>query len=113
MTYDTAYKLAKEIGSCDEYMDYQKALEKVKSNETTMSLLKEYHRLQVELQSMMYTGNKDEEKISRFQKLGELLQMNSDASEFLIAEYKLNTIISDIYKIIADAANIDLSMLEA
>lgn len=112
MTYDTAYKLAEEIKNSDEYKEYETAHDKVKENETTMSLLKDYRKLQIEIQSMMYTGNKDEEKISRFQKLGELLQMNNDASNFLIAEYKLNTVIGDIYKIIADAANIDLSMLE-
>lgn len=113
MTYDTAYKLAQEIKTCDEHKEYKRALEKIQGNETTMALLKDYHKLQVEIQSMMYTGNKDEEKISHFQKLGELLQMNEDASAFLIAEYKLNMIISDIYKIVAEAADVDLSMLEA
>lgn len=113
MTYDTAYKLAQEIKSCDEHKEYIAALEKVKANETTMALLKDYHKMQVEIQSMMYTSNKDDAVIEKFQKIGELLQMNKEASDFLIAEYKLNTVIGDIYKILADAAGIDLSMLEA
>lgn len=112
MNYDTAHKLAQEIKASDEYKEYKEASDKIKDNETTMSLLKDYHKLQIEVQSMMYTGKKNEETISRFQKVGELLQMNKDASQFLMAEYKLNTVISDIYKIIADAADIDLSALE-
>ena len=38
-----------------------------------------------------------------FQKIGELLQLNQDASAFLFAEYRLNRVVSDIYKIIAEA----------
>ena len=39
--------------------------------------------------------------------------MNREASDYLIAEYRLNRVVSDIYKIIADAIDLDLSMLEA
>lgn len=113
MTYDTAIKLADELKNCEEFKSFKALAEKVKGNETTMSLLKEYHRLQIEVQSMMYTGEHNDEKMERMKKLGELLQMNRDASEYLMAEYRLNTVIGDIYKIIADAVDIDLGMLEA
>lgn len=112
MNYDTAHKLAQELKASEEYTEYSAALEKIKGDSTTMALIKDYHKLQIEIQSMMYTGNKDEEKLEKFKKLGELLQMNKDASNYLIAEYKLNTVVGDIYKIIADAVDIDLSALE-
>ena len=46
------------------------------------------------------------------QKIGELLQLNQDASAFLFAEYRLNRVVSDIYKIIAEAIDVDLGALE-
>ena len=113
MTYDTAIKLADELKNSEEYKSFKALADKVRGNETTVALLKEYHSLQIEVQSMMYTGEKDQSKIERLQKLGEVLQLNPDASEYLMAEFRLNTVIGDIYKIIADAVEIDLSMLEA
>ena len=113
MTYDTAIKLADELKNSEEFKSFKALAEKIKENETTVSLLKEYHKLQIDVQSMMYTGEHSDEKIERLKKLGEILQMNRDASEYLMAEYRLNTIIGDIYKIIAEAVEIDLSMLEA
>lgn len=112
MTYETAHKLANEIRESEEYRQYIEARDKIKDSTTTTALLKEYHKLQIEVQSMMYTDKRDDEKIQRLQKLGELLQMNADASAYLIAEYKMHNCIGDIYKIIADAADIDLTALE-
>ena len=50
--------------------------------------------------------------MERLQKVGEILQLNREASEFLIAEYRLNIMLSDVYKILAEAIDIDLGMLE-
>ena len=113
MNYDTANKLAQQLKNSEEYRQYRELADKIKENETTVALLKDYHKLQIEVQSMAFTGNKDEEKIERLKKIGELLQMNREASDYLIAEYRLNRVVSDIYKIIADAIDLDLSMLEA
>ena len=112
MTYDTAYKLADEIKASAEYREYTEARDRIKDNSATMALIKEYHKLQIEVQSQAYTNKRDDEAVRKLQKLGELLQMNNDASAYLIAEYKIHSIISDIYKIIADVADIDLSALE-
>ena len=112
MTYDTAYRLADEIKTSSEYRDYTEARDRIKDNSATMALLKEYHKLQIEVQSQAYTDKRDDEAMRKLQKLGELLQMNRDASAYLIAEYKMHSMIGDIYKIIADAADIDLSALE-
>ena len=112
MNYDTAHKLADEIRASEEYKAYTEAREAIQNNPATMTLLKEYHKLQIEVQSQAYTSKRDDEAIRRLQKLGELLQMNEAASRYLIAEYKIHTAIGDIYKIIAEAADIDLSALE-
>ena len=112
MVYDKANELAKDIQASDEYKAYTAAKEKAMQNETTVNLLKEYHKLQYAAQAAMVAGRQDDESLERLQKLGELLQMDKDASAYLIAEYQLNRMLGDIYKILADAVEVDLSMLE-
>ena len=112
MVYDKANELAKDIRESQEYKTFSEAKDKAMQNETTVSLLKQYHKLQYEAQAAMVAGRQDEECLQKLQKLGELLQMDRDASAFLIAEYQLNRMLGDIYKILADAVDVDLSMLE-
>ncbi len=112
MIYDRANELAKEIAESDEYRRFCEAKERISDNETTVNLLKEYRKLQYKAQAAMVAGNTDNEIMESLQKLGELLQMNADASAYLIAEYQLNRMLGDIYKILADAIDVDLSMFE-
>ncbi len=112
MVYDKANELAQDIRNSEEYREYKATKEKAFENQTTASLIKEYHKLQITAQAAMVTGNKDDDSMQRLQKIGELLQMNHDASAFLMAEYRLNRMVSDIYKILAEAIEVDLGMLE-
>ena len=112
MVYDKANELAQDIRNSEEYREYKTTKEKAFENQTTASLIKEYHKLQITAQAAMVTGNKDDDSMQRLQKIGELLQMNHDASAFLMAEYRLNRMVSDIYKILAEAIEVDLGMLE-
>lgn len=112
MVYDKANELAKDIRESAEYSAFCEAKDRVAGNETTVSLLKQYHKLQYEAQAALVAGRQDDECLEKLQKLGELLQMDKDASAFLIAEYQLNRMLGDIYKILADAVDVDLSMLE-
>jgi len=112
MVYDKANELAKDIQASDEYKAFTEAKERVEQNETTIGLLKQYHKLQIEAQAAYVAGKQDDESLQKLQKLGELLQMDKDASAYLIAEYQLNRMLGDIYKILADAIQVDLSMLE-
>ena len=109
MVYDKANELAKLLKESDEFREYKTTKEKAFENDTTASLIKEYHKLQ---QAAMVSGKKDDETLQRLQKIGELLQLNQDASAFLFAEYRLNRVVSDIYKIIAEAIDVDLGALE-
>ena len=40
------------------------------------------------------------------------LQLNPDASAYLMAEYRLNTMLGDVYKILADGIDLDLGLSE-
>ncbi|HBV79968.1 MAG TPA: hypothetical protein DEF33_03255, partial [Clostridiales bacterium] len=52
------------------------------------------------------------EEMTKLQKMGELLQLDFAASEYLFAQYALNNILGDIYRQLAAAVDADLSILE-
>lgn len=112
MIYDKARELAKAMAESEEYSAYKQAKEKAYANDTTKALLKEYQTLRVKLQGAIVSGQKDDEAMQRLQKIGEVLQLNQDASAYLMAEYRLNTMLSDVYKILADGIDLDLGLSE-
>ena len=52
-----------------------------------------------------------EEDIQRLQQIGTLLQFNPDVSAYLLAEFRYQRMLSEIFKILADTAGVDLDML--
>ena len=112
MVYDTANQLAKELKQSEEYRTFKKLREQVTENDTTKSLLAEYHRLQIKAQAAAVSGKKDDETLEKLQKIGEVLQLNKEASDYLLSEFRLNRMLGDVYKILAEAIDVDLSALE-
>ena len=111
MVYDKANELAKLLKESDEFREYKTTKEKAFENDTTASLIKEYHKLQLAAQAAMVSGKKDDETMQRLQKIGELLQLNQDAGAYLLAEFRYQRMLSEIFKILADTAGVDLDML--
>ncbi len=113
MVYDTAKRLAGELKASEEYVSYAEARERATANESTRALLSEYARLQLRAQAAAVSGRRDDEAMQKLQKLGELLQFDSDAAACLMAEYRLKQMLGDVYRILAEAVDIDLGALEA
>ena len=112
MVYDTARTLAAELQNSEEYRAFRELKERAMRNETTKSLIAEYHRLQVQAQASAVQGKPDSALLEKLKKIGEVLQFDADASAFLMAEYRMNRLLADVYKILAEAVDVDLSMLE-
>lgn len=112
MVYDTARSLAAELKGSAEYKEYEQTREAAMENDTTKALIAEYHKLQMRAQAVVMQGGKDDELFNKLQKVGEVLQMDKDASAFLMAEYRMNRMLGDVYKILAEAIDVDLSGLE-
>jgi cell fate (sporulation/competence/biofilm development) regulator YlbF (YheA/YmcA/DUF963 family) len=113
MVYDTAKLLASEMKSSIEYREYTAAKECALQNDTTRSLIEEYNKLQILAQAAMIAGDSESESLKKLQKVGELLQFDRDASAYLIAEFRLMRMLGDVYKVLAEAVEIDLGPLEA
>ncbi len=113
MVYDTAKLLANELKNSVEYREYAAAKERAMENSTTRSLIEEYNRLQIHAQAAMIAGEQNGESMQKLQKIGELLQFDSNASAYLLAEFRLKRMLGDVYKILAEAVDVDLGALES
>ena len=109
MEYSTAHRLAQEIRQSEEYQTYHGMKDSVMADETTAALLREYKKLQVKLQMGAVAGPQPEgEDMQRFQGITSLLFTNPEVSRFMLAEMRLQQAMADIFKIINEAAGIDL-----
>ena len=113
MVYDTAKVLANELKNSVEYREYTAVKARAMENNTTRALIDEYNKLQIHAQAAMISGDRESESLKKLQKIGELLQFDADASAYLMAEFRLKRMVGDVYKILAEAVDIDLGALES
>lgn len=110
--YDQAHLLAKSLTESEEYREYIRLKEEAYADATNKALLDEFKKLQFRLQAKMASGETlPEDDMQRLQQIGTLLQFNPDVSSFLMAEFRFQRMLSDIFKILAEVADVDLDML--
>lgn len=110
--YDQAHVLAKSLKESEEYREMSRLRELAYESDTNRALLEEYKRLQFRMQAKLASGESmPEEDYQRLQQIGTLLQFNQDVSAYLLAEFRFQRMLSDIFKILADVAGVDLDML--
>ena len=113
MLLDDARILADKLKTSEEYLTYRETKERAYAQPATAALLDEFYALRMKAQAASVAGTPDAEVIGKLQKLGELLQFDRNAADYLMAEYRLNALLGDIYKILAKAVGLDLGALEA
>lgn len=110
--YDLAHQLARSMKESEEYKEYETLRESAYEDNTNRALLDEYKRLQFRMQAKLTSGeNMPEDDLQRLQQIGTILQFNPDVSAYLMAEFRFQKMLSDIFKILADVAHIDLDSL--
>ena len=110
--YDQAHALARALKESEEYREYMRLKEIAYDDGTNKALLDEYKKLQFRLQAKLAAGESmPQEDAQRLTQIGALLQFNPDVSAYLMAEFRFQRMLSDIFKILADVAGIDLDML--
>ena len=109
MDYSSAHRLARDIRDSEEYRTYHELKESVMSDETTAALIREYRKLQITLQMAAVSGQSpDAEDMQRFSGISALLFSKQEVSGFLLAEMRLQQAMADIFKIVTEAADVDL-----
>lgn len=102
--YDTANKLASELKSSEEYMNYKMAKEVINLKPDLKEKIQDFEKMRYETQiEEMQTGKSDEEKMKKMQEMYANLIENEDVKKFFDAELKFNVMIADVNKIIVDA----------
>ena len=111
MDYSTTYRLAQEIRDSEEYRTYHELKESVMSDETTAALIREYRKLQMKLQMAAAGGQTpDAEDMQRFSGISTLLFSKQEVSNYLLAEMRLQQALADIFRIVTEAADLDISI---
>ena len=111
MDYSTTYRLAQEIRDSEEYRTYHDLKETVMAEETTAALIREYRKLQMTIQMSAMSGKAaDEEDMQRFSGISTLLFSKPEVSQFLLSEMQLQQALADIFKIVTEAADLDMAV---
>lgn len=111
MEYSAAHRLANEIRQSEEYLTYHRLKDDVMADETQAALIREYKKLQIQLQMAAMSGQQpNSEDMQRFSGISALLFGKPEVSQYLLAEMRLQQVMADIFKIITDAADLDMQL---
>ena len=111
MDYSSTYRLAQDIRESEEYKTYHELKDSVMGDETTAALIKEYRKLQISIQMAAVSGQgADTEDMQRFSGISTLLFSKPEVSQFLLSEMRLQQALADIFRIVTEAADIDMAM---
>lgn len=102
--YDTANRLAYEIKSSEEYMNYKKMKEEIKSTPELKEKLEKFEKERYEVQIVAISeGKQDTEKAVDMQKIYAELISNDMMKKYFDAELKFNVMLADVNKIIGES----------
>ena len=112
ISYDKAYELARELQSSEEYQTYMAAKEQAFVNEMYKNLYKEMKTISYAMNAAYLAGQQpDAELTEKYQKLMGILSLNQEVMTFIQAEYRINQVMGDIFKILSEAVDMQLDFL--
>lgn len=111
--YDHVHILAKSIQQSVEYKQYKAAKDILIKNEDQKKRIYDFKRRQFMIQSEQFSGKQVEEgRLKELQSSYATLMLDPIIADFMQAELKFTQMISDVYKIINDAVEIDLDFMQ-
>lgn len=106
---EAARALSRALEQSDEYLKYAQLKEAVMQNETNRALIKEYQALQTQLQMAAMAGkDTSDAEVQRFQQIGSLLYMNTETSQYLMAQLRLQKLVGDVFGEVAKGSGLEL-----
>lgn len=101
--HDKIYELVKCFKETNEYKEYMMLKEKIKSNDEEYKILKEFKEKQIAHQTKIINGEKVEEsETTDMQNLYSILIQKEDLRKILECEMRINLLLGDMQKIIAE-----------
>jgi len=111
--YDKSHELARAIRECEENREFKKIRNQVYDNGRNKELISDFKVKQFEIQAEQLTGKEPEkEKLEQLQSLYGILTANPEIGKYFEAEYKLERLISDVYRILGEAIDIDTDLIK-
>ena len=108
-----AYEVADLIQKSEVFLQYKKLRDEIFENEGSKKLINDYKKLQFEAQTALLMGRKlSPELEEKLQKTGEVLQFDPKIAEYFSAEYRFNSLISEVYKIIVDSCDVGVDIFQ-
>ena len=102
--YDTANKLAQELRTSSEYLDYKRIKEELDKNPDVKAKIREFEEKRYNVQLEALKGEEQEKtKLEEMQKIYVELIKNDLAKSYFEIELKFNVLLADINKIIAES----------
>ena len=102
--YDTANKLAQELRTSKEYLDYKRIKEELDKNPDVKAKIREFEEKRYNVQLEALKGEEQEKtKLEEMQKIYVELIKNDLAKSYFEIELKFNVLLADINKIIAES----------
>ena len=106
--YDHAHNLARALKNSEEFKNYMKMKEAIKSNEIVKNMIEDFQKKQMEVQAMQMSGQElSEEEIAKFQELYGILLKDPMAAEYIQAEMVFSKVMADISGILGDVLKIE------
>ncbi len=113
IVYDKAHELARAIRESQENKEFKRMKNAVYSNLKNKEMIIDFKRKQLELQGEQLAGKEpDKDKLESLQKLYNILIANPEIGKFFECEFRFDRMISDVYRILGEAIDIDRDLLE-
>ncbi|NLD10491.1 YlbF family regulator [Aminicella lysinilytica] len=105
--YEQAHGLAQSIRESEEYKQYQALKVKIDQNPEISSMIKDFERKNMEQQTKQMMGEEmPQDMAQQVQDLYSILMKDPSAAEYLQAEMRFSLMMSDVYKVLAEAVGL-------
>ena len=105
--------LAASLRHSDVYRNYVQAKEKAFQLDANKQLIKRFKKAQFQIQTHMMNNEPVPSALSEeVQRMSSVIQFNRDVSDYIAAEYQFNQLMNEIFRILGDAVELDLSFMD-
>ena len=102
--YDIAHELVRSLRETAQHKDYKDAEAKLTSNAEMSSMMDDFQAKSMEYQTKIMSGQMPEqEELAQMQQISAIIMTDPLSASYVNAQMQLQTIISDIFKIIGEA----------
>lgn len=110
--HDSLNSLLASLKETEEYARLTEARSAVDSNDTLKALFREYRQLGIRIRAGQLNGKTDEEAMRKLESIGTLLNDDPEGMALLLAEYRMNEMMAEVYRKMAEATGADLGIFE-